>query len=116
MIVTNGATAKWGWVYVAARALYPFMVSMPQPFSMLTVSINVTFGLSLCTYVLGGLQIHPTSMPALTFQDCVPVPATTELAKAWMQGLITCNAHCKCGVSPALHVADDRAMCKAGQV
>jgi len=25
MIVTSGATAKWGWVYVAARAFYPFM-------------------------------------------------------------------------------------------
>lgn len=25
MIVTNGATEKWGWVYVAARAVYPFM-------------------------------------------------------------------------------------------
>jgi hypothetical protein len=40
MIVTNGATAKWGWVYVAARALYPFMVSLPQHPRMLTVSIN----------------------------------------------------------------------------
>lgn len=25
-MVTNGATLKWGWVYVAARAAYPVMV------------------------------------------------------------------------------------------
>jgi hypothetical protein len=28
MVVTNGATLKWGWVYVAARAAYPVMVSI----------------------------------------------------------------------------------------
>jgi hypothetical protein len=27
MVITNGATLKWGWVYVAARAMYPVMVS-----------------------------------------------------------------------------------------
>lgn len=26
MIVTNGATLKWGWFYVAARAAYPVLV------------------------------------------------------------------------------------------
>lgn len=29
MIVTNGATLKWGWSYVAARAAYPVLVRSP---------------------------------------------------------------------------------------
>jgi hypothetical protein len=38
MIVTNGTTLKWGWAYVAARAAYPVLVSLPWSHTYAAVS------------------------------------------------------------------------------